>query len=69
MFTCDPDYTHSDTHTPDSVSLWVVELLIEEDERRRGHKSRVGRKGHTETTSGGVKGLVHIATRHCLKQK
>ena len=68
-------HTHSDTHTvththiPDCVSLGVVELLIEEDERRRGHKSRVGRKGHTETTSAGVKGLVHIATRDRLKQK
>ena len=62
-------HTHTHTHTPDTVPLGVVELLIEEDERRSGHKSCVGSKGHTETTSGGVKGLVHIATRDCLKQK
>ena len=60
--------THTVTHTPDSVSLGVVELLIEEDKGRSGHKSCVGREGHTETASDGVKGLVHIATRDCLKQ-
>ena len=59
---------HTVTHTPDSVSLGVVEFLIEEDKRRSGHESCVGRKGHTETASGGVKGLVNIATRDCLKQ-
>ena len=70
MFTWDPDNTntHSDTHSPDSVSLGVVEFLIEKDKRRDGHESGVGNKGHTETASGGVKGLVHIATRDCLKQ-
>ena len=62
-------HKHTVTHKPDSVSLGVVELLIEEDQRRGGHESCVGREGHTETASGGVKGLVHIATRDCLKQK
>ena len=61
--------THTVTHTPDSVSLGVVKFLIEEDKRRGGHESGVGSKGHTETASGGVKGLVHIATRDCLKQE
>ena len=62
-------HTHTHTHTPDSVSLGVVEFLIEKDQRRCRHKSRVGSKGHTETASGGVKVLVHIATRDCLKQE
>ena len=55
------------THTPDSVSLGVVDLLIEKDKGRSGHKSCVGSKGHTETTSGGIKGLVHVATRRLPK--
>lgn len=59
---------HHDTQLPDSVSLGIVQLLIEEDERGGGCKGCVGSKGDTEASSGGVKGLVHVATRDCLKK-
>ena len=60
-------YEHGIQCPPDSVPSWVVVLLIEVEQGRVGREADIRSECHTEVSSGGVKGLVDIATGHSLR--